>query len=103
MWVWKNTKTLIFNACFQEAYGDVTDRRKLRMRLKCKDFKWFLENIYPDIQIPEDRPGMFGMVRRGKRFSIYKHSFVTAELQKWKCHYPQLFAGWFGSKFTMQA
>jgi polypeptide N-acetylgalactosaminyltransferase len=42
----------------------VTDRRRLRTQLGCKDFKWYLENIYPDIHVPEDNPGMFGMVRR---------------------------------------
>lgn len=42
----------------------IDDRLELKRRLHCKPFKWFLDNVYPELTIPQSVSTLFGSVRQ---------------------------------------
>ncbi|KAI6072115.1 Polypeptide N-acetylgalactosaminyltransferase [Aix galericulata] len=44
--------------------GNIQSRVELRKRLKCHSFKWYLENVYPELRIPKELLYQTGMIRQ---------------------------------------
>ncbi|XP_019875284.2 polypeptide N-acetylgalactosaminyltransferase 1-like [Aethina tumida] len=43
--------------------GDLTHRKQLRRKLRCKSFKWYLENVYPEKFVPDENVFAYGQVQ----------------------------------------
>ena len=46
----------------QTEYGDTSERTELIKKLHCHDFDWYLEKVYPEKYVPENKEGTFGLV-----------------------------------------
>ncbi|KAJ3586624.1 hypothetical protein NHX12_013020 [Muraenolepis orangiensis] len=51
------------NMAAQHKFGDISERLRLRDTLQCKNFTWFLTNIYPEVFVPDLHPKQFGAIQ----------------------------------------
>lgn len=61
-------------------YGDVSERKILREKLQCKSFRWYLENVYPESQLPLDYHSLGEVGFRFKFIIFIMNLFLLLDL-----------------------
>ncbi|XP_053264691.1 polypeptide N-acetylgalactosaminyltransferase 3 isoform X2 [Podarcis raffonei] len=52
----------------QKTFGDLSKRYELRQQLQCKNFTWYLSNVYPEAYVPDLNPPLYGFLKNvGRR------------------------------------
>ncbi|XP_014673817.1 PREDICTED: polypeptide N-acetylgalactosaminyltransferase 2-like [Priapulus caudatus] len=46
-------------------YGNIRNRLELKERLHCKPFKWYIDNVYPELKVPDKQDLAFGSIQQG--------------------------------------
>ncbi|KAK7504119.1 hypothetical protein BaRGS_00004423 [Batillaria attramentaria] len=48
-----------------QEYGDVAERKRLRDKLKCRTFRWYLDTVYPELKLPVSDELAYGHIQQG--------------------------------------
>lgn len=69
--------------------GDLTEARKIRTNLQCRDFAWYLTNVYPELYTPDLTSSHHGAMRiRGKTqcLDTYGATAMNKTMGVYGCH-----------------
>jgi len=68
------------------AFGSIQERLQLKSDLQCKSFQWYLENVYPDLKIPDSRDATYGSIRQGGLCLDTLGHLVEGTVGVYSCH-----------------
>ncbi|XP_007432180.1 polypeptide N-acetylgalactosaminyltransferase 3 [Python bivittatus] len=52
----------------QKTFGNLSKRHELRQQLQCKNFTWYLSNVFPEAYVPDLNPTLYGFLKNvGRR------------------------------------
>ncbi|XP_028662204.1 polypeptide N-acetylgalactosaminyltransferase 3 [Erpetoichthys calabaricus] len=73
----------------EKSFGDISKRLELRKRIECKDFSWYLKNVYPEVFLPDLNPVQFGSVKniaKGSCLDAGENNEGGKQLIMYPCH-----------------
>lgn len=59
---------------------------ELRKRLQCKSFKWYLQNVYPELPIPHTTTSNIGELRQGIFCLDTMGHLIDGTVSMYQCH-----------------
>ncbi|XP_072032182.1 polypeptide N-acetylgalactosaminyltransferase 2-like [Amphiura filiformis] len=67
-------------------FGSIQARNELKEKLHCKPFKWYLENVYPELRIPDKQDLAFGSIQQGTMCMDTLGHVHEGTLGLYECH-----------------
>jgi len=68
------------------AFGSIESRMELKRNLQCKPFQWYLDNVYPDLKIPDSQDITYGSIKQGSFCLDTLGHLVDGTVGLYTCH-----------------